>query len=91
MLQPYHNVMNVINKMFVTLTKQKHVCHTKCIVDPFLQEICLSIAMKLIIIAAAFGIISTFGWQWMNRIAIMISGVAILRNVINFFSLVSTL
>ena len=65
---------------------------TKCVIDVILQ-VCLSIAMKFIIIAAASGIISTFGWQWMNRIAIMISSIAIVRIVVKISSyfLVSTL
>ena len=65
---------------------------TKCVIDLILQ-FCLSIAMKLIIIAVAPGIISTFGWQWMNRIAITISSVAISRIVVKIYSyfLVSTL
>ena len=65
---------------------------TKCIIDLILQ-VCLTTAMNLIIIAAASGIISTFGWQWMNRIAIMISSIAVVKIVVKISSyfLVSTL
>ena len=65
---------------------------TKCVIDLILQ-VCLAIALKLIIIAAASGIISTFGWQWMDRIAIMIASIAVVKIVVKKTSyfLVSTL
>ena len=72
--------------------RSTNVYLTKCIIDLILQ-VCLTIARKLIIFAAASGIISTFGWQWMNRIAIMISSIAVVKNVVKIYSyfLVSTL
>ena len=65
---------------------------TKCVIDLILQT-CMTIAIQLIIFAAASGIISTFGWQWMDRIAIMISSIAVVKIVVkkSSYFLVSTL